>query len=435
MKWQILWNRYIEYSENYFDIAHRQVMAFSIVMFINFPLYYGIWELSNKASYENLWLRLSASFFCLLLIFQSYWPQIFKKILLLYWYFTVLYCLPFFFAFMTLKNHGATLWLMNSVSVIFFVILLFEWISSFILLIVGTFFAILTFSLLSNEFSYNPGIVNLSGILATFLAAAIIGAIFSHNKTVVEKEKLEAMQSLGATVAHELRTPLGALKASIHGIERYLPNLIDAYQAAKKTNIVTTTIKPDHFQILKSVLYDAQMEINYSQIIIDMLIKNVQQKGIKNAKLKNCSIEFCVDEALKRYPFSSEKQRELIHFDNSKSFIFKGEEILLIHVLFNLLKNSLYFIEKSQKTEQGEISIWLEIRENWNFLHFRDNGPGISAENLKKIFTRFHTTERHGSGLGLAFCKKVMNGFDGDITCYSDGSHFTEFTLSFPVIK
>jgi len=53
---------------------------------------------------------------------------------------------------------------------------------------------------------------------------------------------------------------------------------------------------------------------------------------------------------------------------------------------------------------------------------------------LPKIFDRFFSSTHHGSGIGLAFCKLVMQAYGGNITCQSQQGEFTEFVLSFPVV-
>ena len=98
----------------------------------------------------------------------------------------------------------------------------------------------------------------------------------------------------------------------------------------------------------------------------------------------------------------------------------------------NLLKNAFYFIDKAGK---GEIYIWAEINKNKSLLHFKDTAQGIEPEVLPKIFNQFFTYETNrGTGIGLSFCKIVMQSHHGNIECYSKFGEFTEFVLSFPKI-
>jgi signal transduction histidine kinase len=64
-------------------------------------------------------------------------------------------------------------------------------------------------------------------------------------------------------------------------------------------------------------------------------------------------------------------------------------------------------------------------------LALRDTGKGIQEKYMNRIFDPFYTSRPtgQGTGLGLAFCKEVLNSFAGNITCKSIYGEYTEFTL------
>ena len=73
---------------------------------------------------------------------------------------------------------------------------------------------------------------------------------------------------------------------------------------------------------------------------------------------------------------------------------------------------------------------------NYNILHLEDSGPGIQPEILKNLFGNFVTSgKKDGTGLGLAFCKRTMNDFGGDINCESKLGEWTRFNLYFPELS
>lgn len=101
-----------------------------------------------------------------------------------------------------------------------------------------------------------------------------------------------------------------------------------------------------------------------------------------------------------------------------------------MHVLFNLLKNAIYFIRKAGK---GQIYIWIESTTQENTIHFKDTGMGIRPENISKIFEPFFTADTNkGTGVGLAFCHMTMQALGGGIRCESQWHEYTEFILTFP---
>jgi CheY-like chemotaxis protein len=66
----------------------------------------------------------------------------------------------------------------------------------------------------------------------------------------------------------------------------------------------------------------------------------------------------------------------------------------------------------------------------------RDTGPGISAELVGHLFEEFQSAGKsEGTGLGLAFCRRAMHAFGGDIACTSAVDEFTQFTLTFPALQ
>jgi signal transduction histidine kinase len=67
-----------------------------------------------------------------------------------------------------------------------------------------------------------------------------------------------------------------------------------------------------------------------------------------------------------------------------------------------------------------------------NSLIFSDNGSGISPDDLAHIFNRFFTKHSNSTGLGLAFCKMVMEALNGSIKCTSELGKGTTFILNFP---
>ncbi len=175
----------------------------------------------------------------------------------------------------------------------------------------------------------------------------------TKDKLKIAEERVAGMVSVGANVAHELRTPLSAIEMGISGVRKYLPSLIDGYEMAKQHNLPVDFILPHHYEILSTLLDDIESETNYSNTIINIILMNVKQDRISPFNFQINSISQCVDEAIRRYPFKS-KEMALIKWNHDVDFSFNGDKMLMIHILFNLLKNALYFIEAEGK---GDITI------------------------------------------------------------------------------
>ncbi len=412
------------------DWSSRQIKTFGIIMFFNYPLYHLIWLSGSHQEHESLALRLTASFLCLVLVFHNYWPTFLKRSLVLYWYFTASYCLPFFFTYMTLKNNGSTMWLMNCLSALFFLFLLFDAISVMVILLVSIPAAFLFYLYTSSAaFIFIPGTVNFVGVVSTLGAAALIAGVFSHNNDIVQNEKLNAIEMAASNVAHELRTPLATIQAAVSVTNDYLDDLITSYNSAREQNLPASTIPEKRFKDLKPVLEDINNEVGEANAVIDMLLMNAKQVNQVSAEnLTVCSIADCINDALSRYPFYQGDEK-LVSWQKNNNFEFLGNKELSVHILFNLTKNALYYIKASRK---GSINIWTELNGKYNYLHFKDTSAGMDKETLSRLFTRFYSKTYHGYGIGLSYCKTVMNGYHGNITCQSELGEYTEFILKFP---
>ena len=128
------------------------------------------------------------------------------------------------------------------------------------------------------------------------------------------------------------------------------------------------------------------------------------------------------------------REREKIESNLNSEFKFYGSQELLTQALFNLIKNALYVLKEKPSNAPQFIRFYSSSDENFNYLHIQDSGCGISREHLPYVFEPFYSTKK-GSGIGLAFCKRVMRTFDGDIYYSGKEDQFTQFTLRFPLVK
>ncbi|WPX97146.1 ATP-binding protein [Candidatus Bandiella euplotis] len=110
----------------------------------------------------------------------------------------------------------------------------------------------------------------------------------------------------------------------------------------------------------------------------------------------------------------------MIHFNKEHDFDFKGSKHLFKHIIFNLIKNTFYHAGPGAK-----IYIWAQS----NCLHFKDLGIGVKREDIGKIFDTDFTKGKFG--IGLHFCKRVMEKMGGTIKCNSEYGEYTEFIMTF----
>lgn len=135
--------------------------------------------------------------------------------------------------------------------------------------------------------------------------------------------------------------------------------------------------------------------------------------------------------AIEEYGYASEHERQKIYLSPGEDFIFLGEENNYILLFHNLLENALQIL---QQVPDGRLAITIQRGESVNRILIRDNGREFHRTSFKNLRAVLHFGQENGTGLGLAFCQRVMKSFNGQISCKSEVGIFTEFTLEFPVL-
>jgi len=409
-----------------------QYELFGIFAVINYIIPYFMWSPSSNSNYTLLiCLRLLAGVLCFLLIIKDYWYEALARHLPLYWHGTILYCLPFLTTFMLFDSQGEIFWLLNMILALLLLAVLVDSRSFVVVLIlgVGLGYGLFIFTGETKYFSLSHDTLYWTSYMCFF--SVLIGLLFSRRNEKIAQEKLGAYKNVSASIAHEMRTPLSSMYIAAQGVQKYLPNLLTTYDIAQESKLNIPIIDKQKLQILKE-FPDHFISISRRSLsVIDIFLTKFGTLEKQTFSLSPISINKCIKQAIEGYPFYPKEQGDLVNYQPETDFMFMGDESLIIHVFSNLINNSLHQIQLGNK---GAIRIWLSEGDGLNVVHFSDNATGIKAADLAKIFDTFYTCKDHGTGIGLAYCKKVMNAFGGDIICFSKFGEYTEFKLSFPKV-
>lgn len=244
-----------------------------------------------------------------------------------------------------------------------------------------------------------------------------------------EEERLrQTMMVLAGAIAHEMRTPLMGILGEIQWLKKAMPVLLEAYNRTMKTpppDILP--IPPRQLEAMPGIFTHLDKTVRNAFTVIDMLLMNLKEKPLDGG-LSICSINQCIQESLSNY-YLDKREKTFVHWVKGEDFSFEGNSLLVQHVLFNLLKNGLFYAKKSKNPG---VYIRTEITGEMNVLYFKDTGPGIDPQIVPHIFDRFFSKTPNGTGIGLSFCKLVMEGMGGQISCVSVLGEYTEFKLEFP---
>lgn len=229
---------------------------------------------------------------------------------------------------------------------------------------------------------------------------------------ITDIKKLENMRSqFVANISHELKTPL----TSIKGFAETLRYVDDDETRNKFLSII-----------------DEESD-RLARLLEDILsLYEIEQK--RSTVLE----EFNVDKEIEKVYFllndQAKKKGVEVFLDTDSNCILMGDKDKFKQMLLNLVSNSIKYTEKG-----GIVRVESYTHDMNLVLVIEDNGIGISAEDLPRIFERFYrvdkarSRESGGTGLGLAIVKHIVRLFDGDISVSSELEVGTKFVITIPI--
>lgn len=225
------------------------------------------------------------------------------------------------------------------------------------------------------------------------------------------QHSFELQKSFVSNSSHELRTPLTSITGQL---EVALMN---------KRN-------PDEYkEVLHSVLEDIK---NVNRLTNGLLELAQAEMDISKLKLKSIRIDEILwqtrADVLKRYPEYKINIQMQGYPEEESRLIIEGNEYLLKSAIMNVMDNACKF------SRDKSVDISLEIGENEILISFRDNGIGISTEDINQIVNPFFRGENAksypGHGLGLSLTAKIMQLHEGELKIESKIGKYTLIQLS-----
>ncbi|WP_039458936.1 sodium:solute symporter family transporter [Candidatus Jidaibacter acanthamoebae] len=406
------------YLKTNLDKFSTNYLMFGIFCCINYTVPYFMWTYQKPENYLlMLLMRLIAGILCTGLLVKDYWPEKIKKYFSIYWYITVLYCLPFMTTIMFMLMEAHIEWLINLTLAIMLLTMLVDWISFIVILITGTILGYLFYRIAIGVPDIPTDFDTIYLLIYVCVFSSLIGLLFVRKKEVVNEGKLEAMRLFGTSIAHEVKDPLSSLNMCIQHIEMILKKLADS------SKLEQLEIDNYHSQLVELIEILKNTSIQGIKII-DSLLTSLKSSVIADDRGEYLISE-CIKQSITEYHQGNLNPNH-IQILLSKNIKFYGSMQYMKHLFFNLFR---YAYKHNTR------SLNIDIRTEGNILYFKDNGRGILKEDLPFIFDRFYSDSKSGNGIGLAFCKIVMEDIGGSIKCNSEVGKFTEFALHFPIIN
>ena len=429
-----------DWSKQSFRYSRHQTRELALAAIVLFPFGYFMERAFVEPHYDSLAVRLVVAILAIpLFLFERISGSLFGRHFHYYWTLGITIAFPACFGIILVLNAALTpinqemsiMWALQYVVALFL----------FVQLAINPFFAIALWLIASaacavtllsienpNWAQIESNVFDLSGV---FLTAILVGAITNRNLEVVQQEKLSAASSIGANIAHELRTPLATIRGISFGLGRHMELLMEGYECAVRAEIVEKKLSPERIQKLHGALGEIEKEVAYSNSVIDMLLLSTSEDLLTQHSPEIFRARTMLQNAFSRYPFNNSKERSLVSLQLNEDFAIRAPKLLVIHVVFNLIKNSLYHVQRSGS---GHIFVSVRRGNKWNTITVLDTGPGIPISMRRKVFERFFSTKEDGTGIGLTYCRAVMRLLKGEINLSSVEGQHTTIDLNFPKV-
>jgi len=248
---------------------------------------------------------------------------------------------------------------------------------------------------------------NLLGAVETFFD-------LSHIKRLEEEisrvKTLAALGEMAATVAHEVRNPLGGISGFADILEKDLAPDDPRQRWVRK--------------IIEGV------EI-LNRLVINLL------NYTKEVKLSPCKVNFTkfLEDTLNFFQMdnlSKRKDISVVRSFQEKDLRCQIDPEQFRQVVLNLLRNSVQAMPDGGKIEVSAFSSFSDTHQGEMILKVTDPGVGMDKRTIKKLYTPFFTTKEGGTGLGLATVKKIVQAHRGELKIKSELGKGTEVLVKFP---
>jgi len=322
--------------------------------------------------------------------------------------------LPLFFSWMYWMNGGNAVWFSSMACMLVIYYHLTDW----RLATLGTAAGIgLGYLLAPSPYPVPDTTTGLDQfVVLTFawVSAILLGASSAN----LRRTRLINTLSTMGVMAHELRTPL----ATVNLMGDVLRNLAqnDLPEGKRKK-----------LEELSTRLQNLVRSMNRQ---IDTQISNAQLLRLPRERSAIMAADL-VHEVVTGYPYRSSRERDCVLVHLQQDFCFVGSRPLFAQVLANLIKNGLHSLASGGTAPRpGDLRIDVGLHHGKGRIAVSDQGMGIPHEKQARIFEPFYSTQvGAGSGLGLTFCKNVVESVNGQISVHSEPAEGAVFMIDLPL--
>ncbi|MED2008316.1 HAMP domain-containing sensor histidine kinase [Brevibacillus borstelensis] len=271
---------------------------------------------------------------------------------------------------------------------------------------------VLTYSFFPNDvkehLAYHLIVIPMQNSLGTWLLLTLFGKSVADKEMFIrhaQNEKIETMSHVAASLAHEVRNPLTAVKGFLKLIQedhKHLPKLEQYINICLGEVQRTELILSEYLSISKPLTARHEV-INFSEQL------------------------YVIREVMSPYANMHNVELEVHAPDSPVPVLANPDEIK--QVLVNFIKNA---VEACSEVSDAKVILRLSSEEDRVVLKIKDNGIGMTESQMKRLGSIYFSTKSNGTGLGLTYSYQVIHAMGGTVTVASKPGAGTKFTLIFP---
>lgn len=228
--------------------------------------------------------------------------------------------------------------------------------------------------------------------------------IQKHQDNIKQMAVRAAIGKVASHIAHDMRSPLSVVKGAL---------------------VTDLNLDPDK-KLLFTTAYGSALKLD--QMADDLL----DYSKARLVEKRPSNIMKVIHEVIREVKeFAKHEGKTIIYTVDAPENLFANvDPHRMNRVITNIITNSVQAI----KHKEGKIDVQVEVKNDKDVLiKIADNGEGITPEHMKDIFdSAFTFGKRTGTGLGLAYCKNVIDAHEGDITAESVPGEGAAFTILLP---
>jgi len=225
----------------------------------------------------------------------------------------------------------------------------------------------------------------------------------------IQQNKLLILGKLAASLAHEIRNPLFAIKLNLDYLQMSEKNFSTEEKEAINSSLEAANII--QYLIENTLEFSRKSNNDKEYISINAIITQALELSKSLRKHKNISFNCGLNDSL-----------PLIYMNRNN----------ILQVVVNLITNA---VEASPANSRIELKTYFDVNENLIVFEVQDYGIGITEKDKEKIFSDFYTNKKKGTGIGLGVCKKILEEHDSSIEFISSENKGTTFFVRFKNIK